>query len=74
MNDSPSFCTHVQSSLLISIAYSLESTLELEFRSGAVYRYFQVPRAVAAAFLAAESKGAFFNRHVRNHFRYRRLT
>jgi hypothetical protein len=65
--------TPVVSSLLQSIAYSTDSTLELEFRNGAIYHYFAVPEAVFEALVAAESKGVFFNRNVRNHFRYQRL-
>ena len=63
----------VASSLLSSMAYSTEATLDLHFRSGAIYRYFAVPHAVVQALIAAESKGAYFNRHVRNRFHYRRL-
>lgn len=63
----------VQSSLLTSLAYSIDATLDLDFRTGAVYRYFAVPPAIVAAFIAAESKGAYFNRHIRDRFRYHRL-
>jgi hypothetical protein len=63
----------VQSSLLASVAYSLHATLELEFRSGALYRYFAVPPDVADALLGADSKGRYFNRYIKNRFRYQRL-
>jgi hypothetical protein len=63
----------VESSLLASIGYSLHATLDLEFRSGARYRYFAVPHAVVAELLAAESKGAYFNRNIRSRFDYQRL-
>lgn len=63
----------VHSSLLASIAYSALATLDLEFRSGALYRYFTVPRALFQQLMAAESKGAFFNRNIRNRFPYKRL-
>ena len=63
----------VASSLLSSMGYSTEATLELTFRSGAIYRYFAVPHADFQALIAAESKGAYFNRHVRSRFRYQRL-
>ena len=56
------------------MGYSIDATLELEFRSGAIYHYFAVPHAVVQGLIAAESKGAYFNRHVRNRFRYQRLT
>lgn len=63
----------VQSSLLASVGYSVHATLDLEFRSGALYRYFAVPHAVLEGLIAAQSKGAYFNRHVRNRFPYKRL-
>ncbi len=40
-------------------------TLSLQFRSGAFYLYFAVPQAIYHEFLAAPSKGAYFNRHIR---------
>lgn len=65
--------TLVDSSLLSSIEYLSDRTLELTFRSGVTYRYAAVPEAVVDGFIAAESKGAYFNRHVRNRFHYQRL-
>ena len=65
--------TAVVSSLLSSVGYSIDATLELEFRSGAISRYFAVPQVVFEGLIAAESKGAYFNHHVRDCFRYHRL-
>lgn len=65
--------TPVQSSLLSSIRYSTDETLELEFRSGAIYRYLAVPHVVFEGLIAAESKGAYFNRCLRSCFTYQRL-
>jgi hypothetical protein len=59
----------VLSSLLASVLYSPQATLEIEFRSGAVYRYFLVPRATFEGLLGAPSKGAYFNRHIKAAFR-----
>lgn len=64
--------TRVASSLLASVAYWPHQTLELEFRSGVVYRYFTVPPVVVAELLAADSKGAYFNRRIRNRFPHQR--
>jgi len=64
--------TLVESSLLSSIGYSSDQTLELKFRSGVSYRYFAVPGTLVEGFIAAESKGAYFNRHVRDRFPYQR--
>ncbi len=59
----------VDSSLLLSIAYSRNTQLlDLEFRSGVTYRYVDVPETVVQEFVAAESKGAYFNHRVRNCF------
>ena len=65
--------TAVVSSLLASVRYAMDATLDLEFRSGAIYRYFAVPHAIFQGLIAAESKGAYFNRYVKNRFRYQRL-
>lgn len=73
MSGSEAVRTAIESSLLSSLRYSIDATLDLEFRSGAIYRYFSVPQAVLEGLIAAESKGAYFNRNVRNRFRYQRL-
>jgi hypothetical protein len=73
MNRPPDGRTAVVSSVLSSLRYSIEAILEVEFRSCAIYRYFAVPPAVVERLIAAESKGAYFNRHIRNHFRSQRL-
>ena len=74
MNQPEFLSTPVESSLLTEVAYSTDQTLQLEFRRGAVYRYFTVPPTVFHALIAAESKGAYFNRSIRNRFRYQRLS
>jgi hypothetical protein len=65
----------VESSTLATVAYdeALE-LLQLEFRSRAIYQYFDVPVAVHAALLGAESKGSYFNRVIRGGFRYSRVS
>jgi hypothetical protein len=61
----------VSSSLLASITYDDDrAVLQLEFRSGAVYQYFGVPRQSYQELLQADSHGAYFNRHIRGFFRY----
>jgi hypothetical protein len=51
--------------------------LELEFRqrqSGKVYQYFNVPAEEHTAFLAADSKGTYLNRHFKpRQYRYQRV-
>jgi hypothetical protein len=56
----------VQSSALASVGYDAQTaTLELEFSSGSVYRYLNVPAAVAAALSNAESHGRYFDEFVK---------
>ena len=46
--------------------------LSIEFQSRRRYVYSAVPAETYAAMKAAFSKGEFFNRHVRDNFRFRR--
>ena len=64
----------VDSSLIRSVTYRADATLTVRFHSGAVYRYFTVPRTVLDQFLTATSKGAYFNRHIRDGFPYQRVS
>ncbi len=48
--------------------------LELEFRSGRRYPYFQVPPQCYRQLLQAESKGGYFNRSIRKRFAFRDLS
>jgi len=47
--------------------------LAVTFVTGKRYAYLDVPEAVVDAFRAAFSKGEFFNRSIRNHFRFERM-
>jgi hypothetical protein len=61
----------VNSSLLANVSYDAgQSVLQLELCDGAIYRYFDVPPVIYESLLAAESKGSYFNREVRDCFRY----
>ena len=64
----------IESSLLAAMTYSDHATLDLVFRTGAVYRYFAVPARVVDALRTAPSPGAYFHRHIRARFRAQRLT
>jgi hypothetical protein len=56
----------VASTSISSIGYAGEQrTLEIEFRDGAIYRYFLVPAATYRALVTATSVGAAFNRMIR---------
>ena len=63
----------VESTTLATVAYDFAAQLlRLQFRSRAVYFYFGVPPAVHQALLAATSKGAYFNRNIRDRFPFQR--
>jgi KTSC domain len=65
----------VDSSSIASLGYDSElKTLELEYVSGGVYRYFDVPPSVHAQLMAAESKGRFVNTVIKKHYRFIRLS
>ena len=64
----------VQSSVLAAVGYDAERRLlEIEFRSGAIYRYLEVPEEIHKRLLAAESKGHFFGAAIRDKFRNERV-
>jgi hypothetical protein len=65
----------LESTLLASVSYDgRRRLLDVVFRSGALYRYFNVPSASYLGLLAAVSKGTYFNRHIRNCFPYQHLS
>jgi KTSC domain len=64
----------VESTTLVAVAYDeSRNTLQLEFRSGAIYQCTGVPAGVHQELLAAPSKGSYFNRVIRGRFPYRLL-
>jgi hypothetical protein len=64
----------VDSTTLQSVGYeSKGQVLEVEFCSGARYRYFEVSAEEHQGLLSAESKGRYFNLHIRDQYRFERL-
>jgi hypothetical protein len=64
----------LQSTSLNAATYQDQSAfLDLEFQSGAIYRYLGVPVQVYQELLQAESKGRYFNQHIRNRFPYTKI-
>ena len=64
----------IESTTLTSAGYSPDhSVLEVEFRSGSLYRFFDVPEDCFRQLIASSSKGVFFNRNIRNRFPHQRL-
>ena len=64
----------VESSSLQSVGYDAASqVLEVQFRTGRVYRYFGVPPDVYNSLLQASSRGAFFNANIRDQYPFERV-
>lgn len=65
--------TPVSSSNICSIGYDRQSRiLEVEFTSGDVYRYFEVPEHLYNGLIDAASKGQFLNDYIRHSYRYQK--
>jgi hypothetical protein len=65
----------LESSLLAAAAYDSERRLlEVEFHTGELYRYFNLPPHCYQELLQAHSKGRYFNANIRNQFPYQRLS
>lgn len=63
--------TPVDSSNISSIGYDEDSnTLEIEFHSGAVYQYFDIPLNVFQGIMGPGSKGQYFAQHIKGYYRY----
>ena len=57
----------MQSEALRSVGYDVDMrTLEIEFVSGAIYRYFDVPDLLHIGLMAAGSQGEFYATFIRN--------
>jgi KTSC domain len=61
----------VNSTLLARMSYQADAALlQLEFRDGALYCYWGVPRQIYEGLLTANSKGVYFNRQIRGRFQH----
>lgn len=64
----------VESSTMRSVGYEADiKVLEIEFESGAVYRFKEVPAKIYEGLMGAESKGKYFNREIRNCYEYEQV-
>lgn len=59
----------VASSTILSAGYeSASETLEIEFKNGGVYQYYNVPDTVFEQFMASDSKGKFHHVYIKNSY------
>ena len=64
----------LDSEALASVGYDAgRRVLEIEFTSGRIYQYFDVPRHEVERLLRATSQGAYFSERVRDRYRYEPL-
>jgi hypothetical protein len=64
----------VDSSSLESVGYDRDArVMEIRFRSGGVYQYFDVAPVVHRRLMNASSKGRYFAKAVRSAYPYRRV-
>jgi hypothetical protein len=61
----------VESSVIRAVGHT--RVLEVEFESGRVYQYYDVPENVYNEMLASDSKGRYFNQHIRGKFPYQEV-
>jgi KTSC domain len=64
----------VDSTVVAAVNYDeLRQQLDIELTTGRIYRYLDVPPDVYEAFMAAASKGRYYNDHIRDVYLYERL-
>lgn len=64
----------VESSNLASVGYDEgRQTLEVEFKNGNIYQYFDVPSAEHTELIRSGSVGGYFSANIRSAYRYTRL-
>jgi KTSC domain len=64
----------VTSTNIAEIGYDQSSlTLEVLFRNGGIYQYFDIPKHEYESLLRAASIGEYLNRHIKGKYRYARV-
>ena len=64
----------VDSSNIAAIGYEKDlSVLEVEFKNGSVYQYYDVPENIFNDIMGADSKGKYLAQFVKGTFRYSRV-
>jgi len=64
----------VESSDIVAIGYDAKDRiLEIEFKEGRVYQYYDVESPIYDRFMKADSYGSYFYAFVNGHYRYKRI-
>ena len=65
----------VSSSNIATVGYDPNTMiLEIEFQTGSVYQYKNVPQSVYSELIHSSSCGAYFDSEIRNIYQYERIT
>ena len=65
---------YVSSSNISSIGYDeSQMVLEVEFLSGGIYQYYDIPYETYERFINAESHGKFFHAYIKGVFPYQKV-
>ncbi|MBU3185630.1 KTSC domain-containing protein [Clostridium estertheticum] len=65
----------VSSSNIHSIGYELTSNiLEVQFLTGSVYQYYNVPSLIHSSLMSASSHGSYLAAHVKGAYRYKQIS
>lgn len=64
----------VNSSNILEIGYDPSTqTLEILFKNGNIYQYFDVPQNVHDSLISASSMGQFLSKEIKGNYRYARI-
>ena len=64
----------ISSATIASVGYETTKTLlEIEFTSGEVYQYFNVPLEIYGGLIKATSHGDYFNEWVKEQYEFRKI-
>jgi hypothetical protein len=64
----------IDSSTLQTVGYEPQSgTLEIEFKNGRRYQYYDVPELVVRQLLAADSAGKFLNTRIKAMYSFKQI-
>lgn len=64
----------VTSRNVASVGYDASTmTLEVQFRNGSVYQYFDAPSSVYQELMSAQSVGTYLSQNIKGSYRYARI-
>ncbi len=65
----------VESSNIVSVGYNPKSkVLEICFKGGRVYQYYQVTDRVYQGMMVSQSKGKYFHKMIKGKYTYKQVT